>query len=150
MASDGCAIWVRDLRARFGRVPVLRGLSFSVGWGERLALLGPNGAGKTTLLRLLAGSMLPSAGEVRVAGRHPARGEAAVRSQLGVVSHQTFLYGELTVVENLQLYGRLYGVPSLSERIAQLLEGVGLYGRRDDRVDTLSRGLQQRLAMARA
>lgn len=148
--NDAPAVLARDLRARFGAVPVLRGLTFRVDRGERLAIFGPNGAGKTTLLRVLAGALRPSAGQLRLFGLDPARAGPAVRARLGVLAHQTYLYGELTAAENLRLYGRLYGVRCLDQRVAEVLERVGLFGRRADRVDTLSRGLQQRLAIARA
>ena len=150
MANEACAVRVRDLWVRFGGVPALRGLSLSATKGERLAIFGPNGAGKTTLLRALAGLLRPSGGELRLAGLDPGREGPAARASLGFLSHQTYLYGELTAAENLRLYGRLYSVAGLDERIGELLERVGLYGRRDDRVDRLSRGLQQRLAIARA
>jgi heme exporter protein A len=150
VARDGRAVLARDLQAGFGGVPVLRGLSFGVARGERLAIFGPNGAGKTTLLRVLSGAVRPTSGTLRLAGLDPCTQGAALRAKLGVLTHQTFLYGELTAAENLRFYGRLYGVPSLGERIGEVLECVGLYGRRGDRVDRLSRGLQQRLAIARA
>jgi heme exporter protein A len=150
VAGEACTVLIRDLWVRFGCVPALRGLTLSVAEGERLAVLGPNGAGKTTLLRALAGLLRPSGGELRLLGLDPARHGPAARARLGVLSHQTYLYGELTAAENLRLYGRLYSVTRLDERIRELLECVGLYARRDDRVDSLSRGLQQRLAIARA
>ena len=150
MQTDGPAIAIRKLRVRLGGAPVLRGVDLEVASAERLAIFGPNGAGKTTLLRVVAGALRPDDGELRVAGLDPRRQGRAVRARLGVLSHQTYLYGELTATENLRLYGRLYGVPGLTDRIELLLEQVGLYGRRADRVDSLSRGLQQRLAIARA
>jgi len=150
VASEPGAVRVRDLWVRFGDVPALRGLTFEVGQAERLAILGPNGAGKTTLLRALAGLLRPGRGQLLVAGLDPSRQARTVRARLGVLSHQTYLYGEFTAAENLRLYGRLYGLANPDERIGELLERVGLYGRRNDRVDTLSRGLQQRLAVARA
>lgn len=150
MSSDRPAVLVRDLRARFGAVQALLGLSFEVNWGDRLAILGPNGAGKTTLLRVLAGALQPSSGQLIIGGLDPTRQAAAVRPLLGVLAHQTYLYGELTVLENLRLYGRLYGVRPLDERGEAIIERVGLGSRRFDRVDSLSRGLQQRLAIGRA
>jgi heme exporter protein A len=149
LASDPPAVLARDLRARFGAVEVLHGLSFEAAAGDRLAIFGPNGAGKTTLLKVLAGILRPSGGELRIAGLDPLRDAANVRRRLGVLSHQTYLYGELTALENLRFYGRLYSVPSLDDRVGSLLEQVGLYGRRFDRVDSFSRGMQQRLAIAR-
>jgi heme exporter protein A len=143
-------IAVKKLVKRFGLKTVLRGLNFQVEPGEFVALLGPNGAGKTTFLRILASLSRPTLGEVRISGyRLPAQA-AAVRSRLGVVSHQPLLYGDLTAEENLRFYGRMYGVPDLPERIDQVLELVGLASRRRDLVRTFSRGMQQRLAIGRA
>lgn len=143
-------MFARDLRARYGSIAALRGLTFSVSPGERVAICGPNGAGKTTLLRVLSGAIRPSAGELRLGGLDPARHAAPVRAMLGILGHQTYLFGELTVAENLRLYGRLYGVSTAAARLDELLEQVGLAGRRTVPVDSLSRGLQQRLAIARA
>jgi heme exporter protein A len=143
-------IEVRKLVKRFGLKTVLRGMDFRVYHGEFVALLGPNGAGKTTFLRILASLSRPTLGEVWIAGyRLPAQA-AAVRRILGVVSHQPLLYGDLTAEENLFFYGRMYGVESLEERAAEVLEMVGLTARRRDLVRTFSRGMQQRLAIGRA
>ncbi|HEX9616512.1 MAG TPA: heme ABC exporter ATP-binding protein CcmA [Anaerolineales bacterium] len=143
-------IEVRKLVKRFGLKTVLRGLNFHVEPGEFVALLGPNGAGKTTFLRILASLSRPTLGDVRISGYHLPAQAAAVRSRLGVVSHQPLLYGDLTAEENLQFYGRMYGVPELPRRIDQVLELVGLAPRRRDLVRTFSRGMQQRLAIGRA
>src|SRR3990172_5938808 len=104
-------IEVRKLVKRFGLKTVLRGLNFHVEPGEFVALLGPNGAGKTSFLRILASLSRPTLGDVRISGYHLPAQAAAVRSRLGVVSHQPLLYGDLTAEENLQFYGRMYGVP---------------------------------------
>ncbi len=143
-------IEVRKLVKRFGLKTVLRGLDFRVEPGEFVALLGPNGAGKTTFLRILASLSRPSLGEVAIAGyRLPAQA-AAVRQRLGVVSHLPLLYGDLTADENLRFYGRMYTVPRLEQRMAEVLDLVGLSARRRDLVRTYSRGMQQRLAIGRA
>jgi heme ABC exporter ATP-binding subunit CcmA len=143
-------IEVRQLVKRFGRKTVLRGLDFDVQPGEFVALLGPNGSGKTTFLRILASLSHASMGRVRVAG-HALPGEAAaVRARLGIVSHLPLLYGDLTAEENLRFYGRMYSVPRISPRIAEVLEMTGLEARRHDLVRTFSRGMQQRLAIGRA
>jgi heme exporter protein A len=113
-------------------------------------LLGPNGAGKTTFLRILASLSRPALGEVRIAGYRLPHQAAAVRRILGVVSHQPLLYGDLTAEENMQFYGRMYGVPGLDQRVTEVLEMVGLSSRRRDLVRTFSRGMQQRLAIGRA
>lgn len=143
-------IAVTRLVKRFGLKNVLRGLDFQVQPGEFVALLGPNGAGKTTFLRILASLSRPTLGQVRVAGHSLPDQAAAVRRRLGVVSHLPLLYGDLTAEENLQFYGRMYGVPNLNARIAEVLEMVGLSARRHDLVRTFSRGMQQRLAIGRA
>jgi heme exporter protein A len=142
-------IEVRKLVKTFGHKAVLRGLEFQVEPGEFVALVGPNGAGKTTFLRILASLSKPSMGEVRVAGyRLPAQA-AAVRRQLGVVSHQPLLYGDLTAEENLLFYGRMYGVLDLKRRVEAVLEIIGLRARQRDLVRQFSRGMQQRLAIGR-
>jgi heme exporter protein A len=143
-------IEVTALVKRFGPKVVLRGLEFSVQQGEFVALLGPNGAGKTTFLRILSSLSSPTMGHVRVAGHDLPRQAAAVRQRLGVVSHLPLLYGDLTAEENLRFYGRMYGVAGLDARSGEVLELVGLSARRRDLVRTFSRGMQQRLAIARA
>ncbi len=143
-------IEVRKLVKRFGLKTVLRGLDFKVESGEFVALLGPNGAGKTTFLRILASLSRPTMGEVRISGYRLPSQAAAVRRNLGVVSHLPLLYGDLTAEENLKFYGRMYGIPDLDERVMEVLELVGLKSRRRDLVRTYSRGMQQRLAIGRA
>lgn len=143
-------IEVRRLVKAFGVKPVLRGLDFDVKPGEFVALLGPNGAGKTTFLRILATLSRPKMGEVRVAGFSLPRQAAAVRQRLGVVSHQPLLYGDLNAEENLQFYARMYALVDYDGRLKQVLQMVGLYRRRRDLVREFSRGMQQRLAIARA
>ncbi|MBW8011238.1 MAG: heme ABC exporter ATP-binding protein CcmA [Chloroflexi bacterium] len=143
-------IKVHKLVKRFGLKPVLRGLDFEVKKGEFVGLIGPNGAGKTTFLRILSSLSRPSLGMVKVAGFHLPAQAAAVRNSLGVLSHQPLLYGDLTAEENLQFYGRLYGVTNLDSRISEVLDLVGLSARRRDLVRTYSRGMQQRLSIGRA
>ena len=143
-------IQVHKLVKRLGLKTVLRGMDFEVQEGEFVALLGPNGAGKTTFLRILASLSRPALGEVRIAGYRLPQQASAVRRILGVVSHQPLLYGDLTAEENLQFYGRMYGVPGLEKRVTEVLELVGLSNRRRDLVRTYSRGMQQRLAIGRA
>jgi heme exporter protein A len=143
-------IEVRKLTKRFGLKTVLRGLDFHVEPGEFVALLGPNGAGKTTFLRILASLSRPSMGDVKIASYRLPNQAAAVRRRLGVVSHLPLLYGDLTAEENLYFFGRMYAVPNLEQRVAEVLELVGLSARRRDLVRTFSRGMQQRLAIGRA
>lgn len=143
-------IRVRGLVKSFGRHSVLRGLDLDVGKGESLALVGPNGAGKTTLLRVLAGLSKPTAGRVHVAGTDLAEGATAVRRQIGFLSHEPLLYGDLSAEENLSFYGRMYAVANLRERISFMLRQVDLERSRHALVRTFSRGMKQRLSIARA
>lgn len=143
-------IEVRKLVKRFGMKTVLRKLDFQVEAGEFVGLIGPNGAGKTTLLRILASLSRPTYGEVKIAGYWLPSQAAAVRDNIGVLSHQSLLYGDLTAEQNLRFFGRMYGVVYLDERIAKILDTVGLNARSRDLVRTFSRGMQQRLAIGRA
>jgi heme exporter protein A len=142
----------RGVTKTFGHFPVLRGVNFGLGQGERVTLLGPNGAGKTTLLRILAMLSRPSGGEIEIAGIPLKESKPSIRALVGVLSHQTYLYEDLTARENLQFYGRVYGLngTSLATRIEEILAKVGLEKRGDQRVRFFSRGMQQRLALARA
>lgn len=144
------SIRTRSLTKSFGIKPVLRGVDLAVAPGEFVALMGPNGAGKTTLLRILATLSRPTLGEASVAGFPLPGGASEVRRRLGVVSHHPLLYGDLTAEENLRFYARMYGLQDPERRIGQVLEQVGLAGRRRDLVRTFSRGMQQRLAIGRA
>ena len=133
-------IHVRRLEKRYGRRRVLSDVSFDLDEGAFLVVSGANGSGKTTLLRVLAGLVAPTRGEVEV---------GIDRSRIGVLAHESLLYRELTALENLDLYGRLYRVPELRERIGMLLERFGLWDARNERVGTYSRGMTQRLALCR-
>ena len=141
-------ILVKKLVKRFGPLTVLKGLDFEVKSGEFVALLGPNGAGKTTLLRILATLSRPTSGLVQVASYRLPQAGTSLRADLGVVSHQPLLYGDLTAEENLRFFGKLYSVDS--ERVREVLKLVGLAKRKDDLVRTFSRGMQQRLTIGRA
>ncbi len=145
-------IEIKGLVKAFGYMPVLRGLDLQVERGSFLALLGPNGSGKTTLMRILTALSKPTAGTVLIGGWSLPAEAAAVRAQLGVVAHQPLLYDDLTAAENLHFYGQLYGLPRplRQGRVAEVLARVGLGARADDLVRTFSRGMQQRLAIARA
>ncbi len=143
-------IQVRGLTKAFGPKKVLRGIDLDVGQGEFLTLVGPNGAGKTTLLRILATLSRATGGDALIGGVSVAEHPAQVRRSIGLVSHRTLLYDDLTAVENLQFYGRMYDVPNLNARIEEVLRQVNLYYRRHDAVRTYSRGMQQRLSIARA
>ncbi|MEX1257497.1 MAG: ABC transporter ATP-binding protein [Gemmatimonadota bacterium] len=139
----------QGLARSYGPIRAVDDISFSLGEGELLTLLGPNGAGKTTLLGMLGGALRPQAGEIRFRGEPRNLGETAWRREIGVLSHRTFLYGPLSARENLDFYGRLYGLPGLAERVDVRLEEVGLAPHRDRRVRDFSRGMRQRLALAR-
>ena len=131
----------RGVEKRYGRKRVLRGIDISVPRGGFAVVTGPNGSGKTTLLRLLAGLALPTRGDLLV---------DADRSRIGYLAHEPLVYRELTAVENLDLYGRLYRIPERRERIGMLLERFSLWDARAERVATYSRGMTQRLALCRA
>lgn len=148
--QPGHAIEARGVRVAFGATVALRGVDLVVPWGARLALLGPNGAGKSTLLRVLATLSRPTGGSVHVAGHDAYAAQPTVRRLIGVVAHQTYLYDELTALENLRFYGALYDVPDVERRAASLLDAVGLATKRGQRSGTFSRGQQQRLTIARA
>lgn len=140
------------LTKAFGLLPVLRKLDLGIERGQFVALLGPNGSGKSTLLRLLCGLSKPTAGKIFVGGWELPGEAAAVRAQIGMVSHKPLLYENLSAAENLRFFARLYNLPSAEadQRISELLQRVGLSRRAHDLVRTFSRGMQQRLSIARA
>lgn len=143
-------IETRNLEKHFGHKKALRGVNLTVYSGDFLTLFGPNGAGKTTFLRTISSIVRASSGEVLFEGRSMGQDTLALREKLGFVSHNSLLYEDLTARENLVFYGRMYGVPELDARIDELLRKVGLYHRQHDVVRTFSRGMLQRLAIARA
>jgi heme exporter protein A len=134
----------------FGRRPVLRGIDLEVPAGQSVALFGPNGAGKTTLIRIIAGLSKLTSGRVLLGGQDVQKAGPSLRRYIGFVSHNPLVYDSLTAEENLLFFGRMYDVPALEQRIVQVLEQVGLAGRRKDVVRTYSRGMIQRLAIGRA
>jgi len=148
--ASSCAIEVRGLAKAFGERYALRGVDLKVNRGERLVVFGPNGAGKTTLVKIISTLVKPSAGHVWLDGIDIRERAAQIRRRISLVSHQTFLYDDLTVYENLRFYGRMYGVPGLEEKIREVVSWVQLEPRLHDRVGTLSHGLQQRASIARA
>ena len=143
------AIEVKGLTKSFGNHLALGGIDFIVEPGKTLAIFGPNGAGKTTLIKILASIMKPTAGEVFINGLDLNHNAEDIRSQIGIVSHQTFLYGNLTAYENLLFFCRMYDVADFKQRILQVVSMVGMQYRLHDRIGTLSRGMQQRLSIAR-
>jgi heme exporter protein A len=140
----------QGIEKRFGLAPVLRGVDLELFPGELLLLLGPNGAGKTTLTKVLALLSRPSKGKMLFEGREVSERERLnLRRALGYLSHHSFLYAHLTAVENLRFFAGLYGVQGADARILELLERLGLSRAKDQLVGTFSRGMQQRLTLAR-
>ena len=154
MAPDATAadpaLEARGLSKYFGEVAALSGVTLRVARGEPLLVYGPNGAGKTTLLRIFALLSTPTEGEVLLGGERIDRNPVRSRRKIGFVSHATYLYSDLTVCENLRLQGRLFGVTGLEARVSEVLDLFALRERRAERVRSLSRGLQQRVTLARA
>jgi len=130
----------RRLGKRYGEKRVLRGIDLALPRGGFLVVTGANGAGKTTLLRICAGLAQPTEGTIE---------RSAARAQVGYLGHEPLVYRELTALENLELYGRLYRLPELRERIGMVLERFGLWEVRHERVASYSRGMTQRLALCR-
>lgn len=151
-ATNRPLIEIEGLVKAYGFMPVLRKLDLSVQRGQFVALLGPNGSGKSTLLRLITGLSRPTGGVIRVGGWEIPGEAAAVRSQIGMVSHKPLLYDNLTAYENLRFFARLYKLPKLEhhDRIMSILAEVGLKKRAYDLTRTFSRGMYQRLSIARA
>jgi ABC-type multidrug transport system ATPase subunit len=133
-------IHARSLEKRYGDTRILRGVTLDVSPDDFLLVTGPNGSGKTTLLRLCAGLAAPTRGELEV---------SVERGRIGYLGHEPLVYRELTAVENLDLYGRLYRVPERRERTGMLLERFGLWDARHTRAGAFSRGMLQRLAVCR-
>lgn len=147
--NPGELLCLEQVEKDFGDFTALSQVNLRVQSGAFVLLLGANGAGKSTLLRLLAGLSKPTRGRVLVAGAEPHR-TAAARAAVGLLSHATLLYDDLSAQENLGFYARLYGLSSPEERIAHALATAGLEERQHHRVRTFSRGMKQRLALARA
>jgi heme exporter protein A len=142
------AVEVEGLARHYGEREALSGVSLSLQEGQTLVVFGPNGAGKTTLLRVLATLLRPHAGDVRVLGCSIPEHSWAVRGRIGLLGHEPLLYRELTARENLRFHARLHDVAA--ERVEQLLELVDLRRRADEPLRSLSRGMVQRAAVARA
>ncbi|MBI2935101.1 MAG: heme ABC exporter ATP-binding protein CcmA [Chloroflexi bacterium] len=143
-------IEAHNLTKFYGLNGALRGIDLEVTPGDVLVIFGPNGAGKSTLIRILSTLSRPTSGTVNIGGLDLARQSNQIRRRIGVVTHQTLLYDELSAYENLKFYGRMFQVPDLEDRIKSLIAEVGLESRLSHRVRTFSRGMQQRLSLARA
>ena len=135
---------------QYGLNPVLRGVDLNVEQGEFVTLVGPNGAGKSTLMGIVATLLQPTSGEVFVGGWRLPEQADRVRRHIGLVSHHSLLYRDLTAAENLAFFARLYRMEDADAHIADALHRVGLYARQRDPVGTFSRGMVQRLTIARA
>jgi ABC-2 type transport system ATP-binding protein len=145
-------IEVNQLERAFGPNRAVDGMTFHVEPGEVFGLLGPNGAGKTTTVRLLNGILPPSGGSARVFGLDPATDGQRVRQQTGVLTETPALYERLSAYENLEFFGTLAGIPAetLKERVMEILSFFDLQDRATDKVETYSKGMKQRLALARS
>lgn len=135
---------------KYGHIQALKDVSVSFDKGEFISIFGPNGAGKSTFLKLLCTMTAPSSGEILYENVPLKKLTDDFRSRFGVISHQPFLYSELTAMENLRFYAKLYGVKNIDDRIKELLDKVELYKRRNDKVRGYSRGMLQRLSITRA
>jgi len=141
---------VVDVARHYGRRKALSQINFTCDSGEIVGLLGPNGAGKSTLLNILATLLAPSVGRVEYGERTSAEGGADIRSRLGMLGHDLFLYPELTARENLSFFAQLYGLKAVPAIVHAALERAGLADRADDFVSSFSRGMRQRVALERA
>jgi len=144
------AIEAKGLNKTYGSQVVLRDLDLSLAWGDFLVVFGPNGTGKTTLIKVLATISRPTMGQVRVAGFDLKSNPGAIRRNIGLVTHQPMLYGDLTALENLKFHGRMFALPNLEERIEQTASLMGVSSYLGRKVSILSHGMQKRLSLARA
>ncbi len=146
--SEPASLQLENLERHYGERVALSDVSLSLTAGQTLVVFGPNGAGKSTLLRVLATLLRPHAGRVRVLGHELPREDWAVRGRIGLLGHEPLLYRELSASENLRFHARLHGVGEM--RVAEVLEAVGMTRRAGEPVKMLSRGMVQRVAVARA
>jgi heme exporter protein A len=148
--SDTCAVEVRDLTRTFGVRKALDGVDFELPHGAFMSVFGPNGAGKTTLVKVLTTLTVPSKGSARVLDLDVVEDAVELRSRIGLISHNPLLYPDLSAEENLQFFANMYGVDDVEDRVRELLVAVELDHRRLDLTRTFSRGMLQRLSIARA
>lgn len=140
---------LRNVTKTFSEKPILKNLNLHVAPGEAVALVGPNGAGKSTAFKCITGLMKPTNGKIIVAGTTVKKNSVHLKRKVGYLGHESFLYGAFSPVENLTFYGKLYKTPQLEQTITTLLKRVGLYRFRHMQVASFSRGMVQRLAIAR-
>jgi len=144
------AVQIKGLTKSFNNHLALKEIDLEVKQGESVVIFGPNGAGKTTLIKILATIMKPSSGEIMINGLNIKKNIIQIQRTIGVVTHQIFLYSSLTAAENLEFYCRMYNIPERQKRIAEVADMMGIASSLHDRVRTLSRGMQQRLSIARS
>tara|TARA_B100000686_G_scaffold349311_1_gene442402 strand:+ start:3029 stop:3763 length:735 start_codon:yes stop_codon:yes gene_type:complete len=144
------AIFTRGLTKTFGLIPALRGVELNLLQGEFLTLFGPNGAGKTTLIKILSSLIKPTTGTAWVAGFDIQKNDPKMRKEIGVISHVSFLYENLSAFENITFYARMHDLERPEERALNVIAKAGLKTRMHDRVGTFSRGMLQRISIARA
>ncbi len=148
--TDTAVIDISSVSKAFAAKWVLKSIDFVITHGQSVCLCGINGAGKSTLLRIIAGLLSPDKGIVRINGFDTKKEPEKTKGQLGVISHKSMVYSDLTVLENVEFFATLYGVKDKAARAEQLLKDVGLFPYRYDKAGILSRGLLQRLAIVRA
>lgn len=149
-SSELPAVYVAGIYKSFGTQTVLEDISFQLAGGQGLCICGPNAAGKTTLLRIMAGLLQPTAGTVRICGFDVKTQSQQAKAKLGAIFHKSMVYPQLTVIENLRFFALVYGVRDSNTHIQKLLEQASLMPYRYDKAGVLSRGIMQRLAIARA
>jgi len=150
LENQNCDIRTEGLIKSYGNFDALRGVDLKINMGEFYTLFGPNGAGKTTLIKLLATLTDPTSGKLSVFGFDAKKEVQKIRSILGVISHDPYLYETLTAFENIKFFGELYGLTEIDNRAHSVIKQVGLESRAHDLVRTFSRGMKQRLTVARA
>jgi len=143
-------IIAKDIKKSFGRLKVLNGINVTINQGDIYILFGSNGVGKTTFVKILSTIILPDSGNLSLFGETIKRRSKDIKARIGFMSHESYLYKELTAFENLNFYANLFSIKDKKERIEGLLKEVGLFHRLHDRVGTFSRGMKQRLSLARA
>ena len=150
MSDNNLGVRVDGLSKSFGFLRVLDNLEFKLREGEFATFFGPNGAGKTTFIKILSTLLKPDSGEVYVNGFNLKKEVREIRKSVGLISHEHFLYHNLTVYENMMFFGELYGINNLPETVSLKLKKLGVYSKKDELVRNLSNGMKQRVSIARA